>query len=179
MDQTVTLPCLNDRYVRGSGRLVTYTSLRKPAYTAESLEPAVRTHTHTHACSQESVPSELMTFNMVVSVLWAAYNSIPAILLLHFAFAGYKGMRCNVRICSTLASLILLGVLICVWLLLPPSYDFGQVIFSTTRNLFCKSHCYTYLHVMPSLKLSPVPSWPWCEHHIHAFLLMLGPQTAH
>ena len=78
-------------------------------------------------CLQESVPSEMMTFNMVVSVLWAAYNSIPPILLLHFAFAGHKGMRWNVRILSMLASLLLLGVIVCVWLLLPPTYDFGQV----------------------------------------------------
>ena len=76
---------------------------------------------------QESVPSELMTFNMAVSVLWAAYNSVPPLLLLHFAFAGYKGMRTNVRICGIMSSLILLGVLICVWLLLPPKFDFGQV----------------------------------------------------
>ena len=76
---------------------------------------------------QESVPSELMTFNMAVSVLWAAYNSIPPLLLLHFAFAGYKGMRWNVRILSVLASLLLLGIIVCVWLLLPPTYDFGQV----------------------------------------------------
>ena len=68
-----------------------------------------------------------MTFNMAVSVLWAAYNSIPPLLLLHFAFVGYKGMRWNVRISSIMASLILLGVIICVWLLLPPTYDFGQV----------------------------------------------------
>ena len=68
-----------------------------------------------------------MTFNMVVSVLWAAYNSIPPLLLLHFAFAGYKGMRFNVRLCGLLATLLMLGVIICVWLLLPPTYDFGQV----------------------------------------------------
>ena len=37
MDQTVTLPCLKDRLLRGSGRLVTYTSLRKPAYTADLI----------------------------------------------------------------------------------------------------------------------------------------------
>ncbi|DBB16038.1 hypothetical protein WJX82_000557 [Trebouxia sp. C0006] len=77
---------------------------------------------------KESVPSELMTFNMVVSVLWAAYNSIPPLLLLHFAFAGYKGMRFNVRLCGLLATLLMLGVIICVWLLLPPTYDFGQAL---------------------------------------------------
>ncbi len=83
-------------------------------------------------CAQESVPSELMTFNMVVSVLWAAYNSIPPLLLLHFAFAGYKGMRTNVRICGVLATLIMLGVIICVWLLLPPTFDFGKVSMAAT-----------------------------------------------
>ena len=68
-----------------------------------------------------------MTFNMAVSVLWAAYNSIPALLLLHFTILGHKGMRVSVLIGGVLSTVLMLGVIICVWLLLPPTYDFGQV----------------------------------------------------
>ena len=68
-----------------------------------------------------------MTFNLVVSILWAVYNSIPAALLLHYALAGNRGLRHNVRTCSVLSVAVMVGVIISVWLLLPPSYDFGKV----------------------------------------------------
>ena len=76
---------------------------------------------------QEAVPSQLMTFNLVVSIFWAAYNAIPAALLLHYALAGNKGLKHNIRACSIISAAVMLGVLISVWLLLPPSYDFGKV----------------------------------------------------
>lgn len=68
-----------------------------------------------------------MTFNLVVSIFWAAYNAIPAALLLHYALAGNKGLKHNIRACSIISAAVMLGVLISVWLLLPPSYDFGKV----------------------------------------------------
>lgn len=76
---------------------------------------------------QESVPSQLMTFNLVVSIFWAAYNAIPAVLLLHYAISGNRGLKHTVRTCSILSAVVMLGVIVSVWLLLPPSYDFGKV----------------------------------------------------
>ena len=52
-------------------------------------------------CMQESVPSEVMTFNMAVSVLWAAYNSIPPLLLLHFAFLHSRATRACDGTCAS------------------------------------------------------------------------------
>ena len=68
-----------------------------------------------------------MTFNLVVSIFWATYNAIPAVLLLHYACSGNKGLKHNIRVCSIISVAVMLGVLISVWLLLPPSYDFGKV----------------------------------------------------
>lgn len=93
------------------------------------------------------MPSEMMTFNMAVSVLWAAYNSIPPLLLLHYALMRHKGLHRNVQVLGVLGSLLLLGVLICVWLLLPPTYDFGEVcnkalVFEFRLNMTITCDCY-------------------------------------
>lgn len=94
---------------------------------------AIAKHLGSTACDfcavllQETVPSSLMTFNLVVSIFWATYNAIPAVLLLHYACSGNKGLRHNIRVCSIISVAVMLGVLISVWLLLPPSYDFGKV----------------------------------------------------
>ena len=103
-----------------------------------------------------------MTFNLVVSIFWAAYNAIPAALLLHYALAGNKGLKHNIRACSIISAAVMLGVLISVWLLLPPSYDFGKGRTSTTKLLNA------------AIMLSMLISWHW-RCHLSMDLARQGP----
>lgn len=87
-----------------------------------------------HLCSvrmQESLASQLETFSLVVSLAWAVYNTIPPLLLLHYAVLDTRGLRASMSVCSIIGSIVLLAIIVAVWVLLPPSYHFGEV--STTQ----------------------------------------------
>ena len=78
-------------------------------------------------CLQESEPSQLETFSLVVSLAWACYNTIPPLLLLHYAAVQNRFLRATITFSTIWGTLMLLVVIVAIWLLLPNTYDFGSV----------------------------------------------------
>ena len=68
----------------------------------------------------------------MVSLAWACYNTIPPLLLLHYAWVQNRFLRATITFSTIWGTLMLLVVIVAIWLLLPNIYDFGSV--SSARN---------------------------------------------
>ena len=63
----------------------------------------------------------------MVSLAWACYNTIPPLLLLHYAWVQNRFLRATITFSTIWGTLMLLVVIVAIWLLLPNTYDFGSV----------------------------------------------------
>ena len=73
----------------------------------------------------------------MVSLAWACYNTIPPLLLLHYAAVQNRFLRATITFSTIWGTLMLLVVILAIWLLLPNTYDFGSVS-SASNRLLCR-----------------------------------------
>ena len=71
----------------------------------------------------------------MVSLAWACYNTIPPLLLLHYAAVQNRFLRATIIFSTIWGTLMLLVVILAIWLLLPNTYDFGSVSPASNRLL--------------------------------------------
>eukprot|EP00955_Chlamydomonas_euryale_P087768 364323-Chlamydomonas_euryale.AAC.17 len=63
---------------------------------------------------------------LIISVIWAFYNSMAPYLFLHYCFTAGRTFKFMVNVIMHLSSILMLGAVILVWLLIPTEFEVNE-----------------------------------------------------
>ncbi|GAX77149.1 hypothetical protein CEUSTIGMA_g4595.t1 [Chlamydomonas eustigma] len=76
---------------------------------------------------------------IIISTVWALYNSISPYLFLHYCVTCGRSFRLMVRCLMVFSTSILLGSMAIIWLLIPASFNVQDVVTLANQNFYSNS----------------------------------------